>query len=148
MKKIKDYNKEELENILSISTSYSDFLNRINYAKSSSNYKYTKNYLDKLGIDYSIVERIRWTTKERGLEVFTNNSNYNTKSLKSKLLKYNLLNYECSICGNKGQWLNKSLSLHLDHIDGINNNNELSNLRFLCPNCHSQTDTYSGKNKK
>jgi len=47
----------------------------------------------------------------------------------------------CAICGIT-DWLGQSLSLHLDHINGINNDNRLENLRLLCPNCHSQTDTY------
>ncbi len=51
-------------------------------------------------------------------------------------------------CGNKGNHNGKSLSLHLDHKNGVNNDNRLDNLRFLCPNCHSQTETYSGKANK
>ncbi len=66
-------------------------------------------------------------------------------------LKQKLLNsgekYECKLC-KINNWLGKNLSLHLDHIDGNNSNNDLKNLRFLCPNCHSQTDTYCGKNNK
>ena len=38
--------------------------------------------------------------------------------------------------------------MHLDHINGINDDNRLENLRFLCPNCHSLTDTYCGKSNK
>ncbi len=49
---------------------------------------------------------------------------------------------------NKGEWLGKSLSLHLDHINGINNDNRLENLRILCPNCHSLKPTHRGKNRK
>lgn len=47
----------------------------------------------------------------------------------------------CQICGIS-EWLGKPLTLHLDHINGIHDDNRLTNLRFLCPNCHSQTDTY------
>jgi hypothetical protein len=65
--------------------------------------------------------------------------------LKTRILKHNLLPYFCSIC-KISTWIEKKLSLHLDHIDGNSKNNDLSNLRFLCPNCHSQTDTYCGKN--
>jgi 5-methylcytosine-specific restriction endonuclease McrA len=45
-------------------------------------------------------------------------------------------------------WFDKKLSLHLDHKNGINNDNKIKNLRFLCPNCHSQTSTYGGKSRK
>ena len=51
----------------------------------------------------------------------------------------------CSICDTR-EWQGKPLQMHLDHIDGINTNNTVSNLRFICPNCHSQTETYCGKN--
>lgn len=52
----------------------------------------------------------------------------------------------CSICGLK-DWLNKEIVLILDHIDGNSENCSLDNLRLLCPNCDSQTDTFKGKNK-
>lgn len=54
---------------------------------------------------------------------------------------------KCSCC-HISNWQGKPLSLHLDHIDGNSDNNYPSNLRLLCPNCHSQTETFSGRNKK
>jgi len=45
-------------------------------------------------------------------------------------------------CHVKSVWHGKRLNLHVDHIDGDSTNNEEYNLRFLCPNCHSQTETY------
>lgn len=51
----------------------------------------------------------------------------------------------CVSCGISSEWNGKKLSLQLDHIDGNSDNNSLSNLRILCPNCHSQTETYGSK---
>lgn len=53
--------------------------------------------------------------------------------------------YRCSNC-SLSSWNNKPITLDLDHIDGDSSNNTFENLRFLCPNCHSQTDTYKAKN--
>lgn len=68
--------------------------------------------------------------------------------LKNRIINNNLIKYKCRECGNDGKWNNKKLSLHLEHINGVNNDNRLLNLTFLCPNCHSQTETYGGKGKK
>lgn len=70
-----------------------------------------------------------------------------TNKLKRRLLDRNLLQPLCQRCGIR-RWLNQPLQLHLDHINGVATDNRLHNLRLLCPNCHSQTETYCGKNKR
>lgn len=57
-----------------------------------------------------------------------------------------MVEYKCQNCGCDGNWQNGIIALELDHIDGDNSNNELSNLRYLCPNCHALTPTYRGRN--
>lgn len=80
-------------------------------------------------------------------EILVENSTYmNIALLKEKLIKLGLLEYKCHICGIN-TWNNKKISLHLDHINGKHDDHRIENLRFLCPNCHSQTSTYAGKNK-
>lgn len=71
---------------------------------------------------------------------------YQTNKLRSRLIKEGIKKKECECCGLV-DWLGKSISLELDHIDGNRYNHKLENLRIVCPNCHSQTDTYRGKNK-
>ena len=81
-------------------------------------------------------------------EILIKDSSYtNTTNIKSKIIKANLIEEKCNICGIL-TWQNKKLSLHLDHINGINNDHRFKNLRLLCPNCHSLTPTYCGRNKK
>lgn len=71
---------------------------------------------------------------------------YQTLKLKKRLLSENILKNECSECGIS-EWMGKPISLQLDHINGNKRDHSLINLRILCPNCHSQTDTYTGKNR-
>lgn len=80
-------------------------------------------------------------------DIFIENSPVSRKVIKDYIVKYNLLEYKCAVCGNIGEWQGLSLTLQLDHINGINNDHRLENLRWLCPNCHTQTPTYNGKNK-
>lgn len=69
-----------------------------------------------------------------------------TKVVKSRILKDRLIPYICADCSNEGLHNGKPLTLQLDHVNGNNTDNRLENLRFLCPNCHSQTDNFTGKN--
>lgn len=87
------------------------------------------------------------SNKKSNKDIFTENSSYPRSALRRKIIKESLLEYKCSNpeCGIS-EWKGHPISLELDHINGINNDNRLSNLRFLCPNCHSQTVTYGSKN--
>lgn len=80
-------------------------------------------------------------------KLFSSNSKHNRSVLRRYIIKHKLIPYKCAICGTV-EWQGKTLSLELDHINGINNDNRLENLRFLCPNCHSQTTTYGSRNKQ
>jgi hypothetical protein len=71
---------------------------------------------------------------------------YQTYKLKNRLIKEKILENICSECG-LNEWNNKPINLELDHINGVRTNHKLENLRLLCPNCHSQTDTYRSKNR-
>lgn len=141
--------KEELEEIVKESYSYRDVIKKIGYTTvSGGNTKTVKNRIEKYNIDishFSIVGAKGITrTKEN---VFCKNSTASQKVLRNWYRKQDDIPYQCSCCGIS-EWQGKELVLQLDHINGDNHDNRLENLHWLCPNCHSQTDTFCGKKKK
>lgn len=88
-----------------------------------------------------------YKAKTKMTDILSNKFNFSRCQLKKRLIRENLIEYKCvgEDCGNTGEWLGKPISLELDHINGVNNDNRIENLRFLCPNCHSQTPTFRVK---
>ena len=86
--------------------------------------------------------------KKRDEEVFVANSSYVRHHIKSRILDGKLIEYRCACCGIGPEWQGKPMPLILDHINGVNNDNRLENLRFVCSNCDSQLDTYKSRNRK
>tara|TARA_R110000851_G_C12870142_1_gene544880 strand:+ start:79 stop:714 length:636 start_codon:yes stop_codon:yes gene_type:complete len=79
-------------------------------------------------------------------DILVENSKYANSTVKSRIVCGDLIPHDiCSECGIS-EWNDKPISLDLDHINGVNNDHRIENLRYLCPNCHSQTPTYKGKN--
>lgn len=69
---------------------------------------------------------------------------YPTSKLSKRLVKEGLKKYKCESCGISN-WNGNDLTLELNHIDGCSGNHTFENLELLCPNCHSQTETYRSK---
>jgi len=142
--------KEKLIQIINKSKSIRDVLRYFGLDDGSYRTFYKRVKKDNISLD-----KLKSTYKERKIynelpneEVFVKNSSYSRNSIKRKILKYKLLPYICRDCNNEGVWNHKKLSLQLEHINGINDDNRLENLCFLCPNCHSQTQTFAGRKKK
>jgi hypothetical protein len=81
-------------------------------------------------------------------EILISGSTYNTTHLKNRLYDEGLKERKCELCGQDENWCGKRMSLILDHINGIHNDNRFINLRIICPNCDATLSTHCGKNIK
>lgn len=161
---LRPYTKEWLEELCAESFSLAEVLKKAG-RKGGGSQQTLKKKIAEFGIDTSHFTGQLWNkgrTKEDDErieqqsfnqekysleEVFRENSPVTQKMLRGYVLRHNIFEYKCINCGCNGEWQGGIIALELDHIDGNNKNNVISNLRFLCPNCHALTDTYRGKNK-
>ena len=143
---------EEFINIVNESDSYSDCLRKLGLTpRGGSSSDILKQRIKELNLSTNHFgktgKKSPWARYDLDDILIENSSYHNIASLKQRLIKEGRLEYKCASCGNEGTWLGKKLSLQLDHINGINNDHRIENLRFLCPNCHSQTNSFAGRNK-
>lgn len=159
MNRLNKLNDSEILEILENSTSISDFLRKIGYkTNTGGGYKILHKECIKRNLDISFYKKkFRLNTNNKISnklkkipieEILIENSKYENRTrLKERLIKEKILEYKCIECENNGEWRGKKLSLQLNHKNGINNDNRIENIEFICPNCHSQTENYAGKNK-
>lgn len=154
------YKKEYLEPIILTSKNWTDVLRKLNMSIQGNSRKTLEKYAKEQNISISHFE----TKEERYLRVnneigkinqiplkkiLISHSTYtNTHSLKERLYKEGLKERKCEKCGQDENWYGEHMSLILDHINGIHNDNRYENLRIVCPNCNATLPTHCGKNMK
>lgn len=156
MSLISQINKKELTELIIHSTSYREVLIKMGYnCVSGFLYKELKKRIKELDI-IATFDKKEIKRKENSCiieplsdkEVFSYNINVGKKTVRNHFKKITKDKYYCWICGQKPEWQGKELPLIMDHIDGDNNNHNLNNLRWVCPNCNYQLPTSNGKNIK
>lgn len=145
-----NFTKEEIEDIVKSNNNWQDIMKSLNY-NSCDYVPKLKEKLQKLMIDYSHVDASLSNRRGKKLllsEILVKDSLYTSMANLKRRLQ-NELGWEhiCFKCKLK-EWNNQPVPIQIDHINGEHTDNRIENLRFLCPNCHAQTDTYAGKNTR
>lgn len=148
---------EDFSTIVANCDSYAEILRELGYlSQTGALYRCLKSRIEKENLNVEHINKTnkgrifekRRLTKEEFLEKLPfKNKIY--RDDRAKLIKFEIIeSSKCSLCGQGREWNQKPLVLQIDHINGINSDNRIENLRFLCPNCHSQTETFGTKNLK
>ena len=146
---VDQYSKQELEEIVKSCRTFKGVLARLGYQSSSSAVrKRLVSVCKELNIDTSHFSHQIEVPKRTPENTFIENSSASQNTLRKMYKEGNYTEYKCAICGQEPIWNGRELVLTLDHINGINNDDRLDNLRWLCPNCDRQTQTFGGKNIK
>lgn len=132
-----DWSESNLVSIASECTSFSAMLVKLKLVPRGRNIEFLRAKLDAFNISYS--HFVRGKVPKTPEEVFVVDRTISHGIVKRNFIR--LVDYQCSIC-NISDWLGIPLTLELDHINGVNYDHRLENLRLICPNCHSQTPTH------
>ena len=169
IKKLSQYSVAELQKIADASYGYRDAASRM--FKSSSMSPLVSERMKTLGVDVSILEqraqdrmlesriKNRETKFRKDLKNFEQNilpflfikdSPFDGKKARRMISGWNhyfgWFEYKCSLCPVVDEYNGRPITLQIDHINGDSRDHRLENLRYVCPNCHSQTETFTGRN--
>lgn len=135
------------------STSIGEVLNYFGLRNKGGNHNTVRRRIAAEGVDMSHMPMGRGSNKNRTMRprrplkaLLVKNSRCSTGHLKKRLINNNVIPYICADCKTGPEWRGKKLVLQLEHKNGDHYDNRLKNLCFLCPNCHSQTPTFAGRN--
>jgi hypothetical protein len=155
----RSWTPEQLIRAVKGSTSYRQVIGKLGLRPAGGNYEQLRKYIKELGIDVAHFKGRAWNKGLTGIgiprfttaQVLTKDSYFQSYKVKQRLFKEGLKAQKCELCGWAKRAASGHLPLEIDHINGDRTDNRLENLRILCPNCHSLTESYRyrrGKSKK
>lgn len=141
-----DCSKDNLEKIVRDSLSLTEILRKLGLSIAG---KWNRDTIKKYIIEYDINtshfisggKHVN-NNKQDLKNILINGSTLSSNHLKGRLYDEGLKERKCELCGQDEEWNGKHMSLILDHINGINNDNRPENLRIVCPNCNATLDTH------
>lgn len=156
-----NWSEQDLKSAVASSKNLSEIFRKLGLRSLGNNFKTLKKYIEKFNIDASHLNgreqsqeafKSKQNQKEKSYDaIFCEHSDVARSTTKKYILKYKLIPYKCNNCDildfidGIPYWNNKPVILQLEHKNGIRNDNRLDNLCWLCPTCHSQTETYAGR---
>ncbi|MFG3011311.1 HNH endonuclease signature motif containing protein [Streptomyces cinerochromogenes] len=152
------WTREVLERAVAASTNTCEVLRHLGLEVVGGHHTHISRRIRAYGIDTSHftpvvrTERMRHNRRRRTPEeILAEDTSAHAPRIPSQRLKRAMtelgVEERCALCGTEPIWLGERLPLEVDHVDGNWRNNRIENLRLLCPNCHSATDTYRGRGK-
>jgi hypothetical protein len=154
--KTRTWTESQLRRAVKNSRSIRQVLKALKLREAGGNYAQIKKYLHFYKVDTSNIKGRGWNKGLRGIghpklslaEILVRGSTFQSYKLRNRLFLSEIKAKHCEKCGWAERSLDGRLPLELDHINGDSTDNRLSNLRILCPNCHSLQPTHRGRNRK
>jgi hypothetical protein len=150
-----EYTEDEARAAVAASLCYAHALRRLGLEPHGGNHRVFRRWVDEVWkiptdhFDRTAVTRAILRTAPKPLdEVLVEHSNYSRTTLKRRLYAAGIKQRACEHCGQGELWRGQRISLILDHVNGVNDDNRLENLRILCPNCAAALDTHCGKQNR
>ena len=145
-------NKNAIQNAIDKSSSIKEVLINLGVTHSgTTNYRKIKQAAEKFDLElprFDWGESLARINRKDDAEVFCENSTFNNRTAVKKRLYESGVKEECALCGLRSEWNGKPITLQLDHINGVWNDNRKENLQIVCPNCHSQTETFGSRSTR
>ncbi|WP_329299908.1 HNH endonuclease [Streptomyces sp. NBC_00659] len=153
------WTREILEPVVAVSVSVNDVVRRLGLDPVGGHHSNIARRIKACGIDTSHftpavrTERMRYNQRRRTAEeILAKDASADARRIPGQRLKRAMrelgVGERCALCDTEPVWLGETLPLEVDHIDGNWRDNRVENLRFLCPNCHSTTDSYRGRGRQ
>jgi hypothetical protein len=150
------YSEQAARKAIAESLSYAEALRRLDMCASGNNWQTLKRYATEvwlIPVDHFDPHAARrealarnWRTPRPLSEILVEGSTFSRDQLKRRLYEAGLKAPRCELCGQGDRWRGLPMSLILDHVNGVRDDNRLENLRIVCPNCAATLETHCGRN--